>query len=606
MYPEIRQRIEIPDARASVNMKYANNKYILYHKIKKLQEEELDHFKTVVPRLCRKVMQSYIKLYSTPGVKIHWPFHYKMICFNDEGKPYTEDHNIYAPVLMMEPSAKLEDPCAVAIGPIIQTKPKIANYRSNTNWFDGMRKRMIHDVEYNEETMIEFSHFVRRLVTKYEPLEYFPICVETQNKYWLDPCKHYTVAQKNKHRKNMKLFEEIGMKNYKKHFPDLYSCLSFIKREFYDTVKTARIINSRTDEFKSIVGAHMKRIEEVVCINEHYVKHISLSERAERMKQIFLKYHYVTEDDYSSFEGTQTNRFHRACERWLFKHMLRNNKEMWKFIKPIFNVSFKETSISMPSKQYKDRMTFSGSRMSGDLWTSLGNGFSNECVFLFAIYKLTSIIKPPTPIDFDYLVEGDDGFFAATVDFTHVFESVATELGLQCKIEQGRDINDVSFCSTCIGPNGQSVPNFWRLLEKFGWDYDEQIVNNYSDKPSKHESKILYSKALSLNAVSQGIPILQELSMQIIRTVGKQQLMMKYFSYLDLEVYDMMHYEEQETEITMEMRQFFEERFGVTITTQLNIEEYIRRQKKSRYLIPLYRPTQETLELAKINPAYRQ
>lgn len=606
-YQEIRDAVDIPPPRPSVDMKFAQvtSRYwslILHETIRRNIQWQQSH-PVDYNRMMARLRTNYSNCKG-----IHWPFSIPILAINpmhptrtitlwDKWSPTPE---------MIEVNNKLDEPCAVAIGPILLTHPIIANYRSNNNWLDGMRKRMIHEVNFDPNVMHAFDVFCKRLVRKFEPLPHVDINLDNQNLYWLDPCKHYTVAQKEKHRANMKLFMEIGFEAYKEQYHDLYACLSFIKREFYSELKAARIINSRTDEFKSIVGAHIKMIENEVTHNEHYVKKISLDERAIRMQEILDKFDYVTEDDYSSFEGTQSQEFHRACERHLFKHMLRNNPELWHIMKPIFSLNHFEKSISMPSKDLKDSMKFKGSRMSGDLWTSLGNGFSNECVFLFVMERMKRQMPNGIPLEYDYLVEGDDGFFAANVDFTEMFEQTATDLGLKCKIDHGTSINDVSFCSTCLGPGRRSVPNFWRILEKFGWEFSDAVLTHYSSKPSKHELQLLYAKALSLNCVSLGIPILQKLSVKLAEITGVQRRKVKYFTYLDLEVHDIMDYNIQEMEVTEEMRLFFQNRFGVSVAKQLEIEEMIDKQTSPRFIIPLRRMSDNEIALAREDPSLLQ
>lgn len=500
---------------------------------------------------------------------------------------------------------RVDEPCAVAIGPILESSPYIANYRSTNNWYDGMRKRMTHDIAFDPHLMKDFKKFVGRYVTRYEPLENFGISVESANLYWLDPCKHYTVKRKDVLRSYITEYCEVGIDAFIREHRDFYSCMSFIKREFYSEVKSARIINSRSDEFKALCGAHIKRIENVVTHTKHFIKTITLDERVKRMTEIVQKYQYVFETDYSSFEGTQSQEFHQACEGQLFKHMLSNNPEVWRIIGPIFDKEFREVCISIPSKR-NERMSFKGSRMSGDLWTSLGNGFSNMMVFLFSLHRLTRKLRLTQAIDADWLCEGDDGYFAANYDFSAIFQDTAEKLGLRMKVDHGEELNDVSFCSTCVGPGGIAVPNFWRILEKFGYVFDDTIIMRYSDKPTRAELNLLWAKNLSLNATSQGVPILQPLTIQLAKIIKPRTLRRKFFTYWEIEKYDILEWTIRETPITMEMRTFFAERFGVSVDKQLQVESFIRTMNTVRFVLPLRRPSDREIQMMKEMPYLRQ
>lgn len=603
--PEIRSNIKIDEPRDSVIYRFCNPCDVRIKKkvIDKFKQDnaaysDTDAYASFLAELENKRFDTF-----------SWPFRYPVITSMKRLRPRmtpdgfqqarikitTETRAITDPIVVPEVNKRLDEPCAVAIGPIILTSPCIANYRSTNNWYDGMRKRMIHVNKFEPKLMWEFQHFVYIYVkTHYEPLEYFPINLETANEFWLNPCKHYTVKRKNVLRSYISEYLEKGLGQFKEDHKNFYACMSFIKREFYSEVKTARIINSRSDEFKALCGAHIKLIENAITHNEHFVKTTTLATRAKRMKEIIDKYQYVVETDYSSFEGTQSCEFHQACEAVLFKHMLANNIEVWSIIRPIFRRDHLEKCISMPS-QRREFMTFEGSRMSGDLWTSLGNGFSNMMVFLFTLHRMSRLgmlnVTQDRPIDADWLCEGDDGYFAANVDFSAMFEQTATDLGLKMKMDHGQDINDVSFCSTCVGPGGLPVPNFWRLLEKFGWVFEDEIITHYTDKPTKAEMNLLWSKTLSLNASSQGIPILQPLSVRLAKIIKNHRVCKKWFSYWEIEQFGVLEWTIQEIPITMEMRHFFAQRFGVSVEKQFEVEKLISKMTNVRTVLPLIRPS---------------
>lgn len=488
--------------------------------------------------------------------------------------------------LLHEPNPKAFDkPNAVAIGPIINTNPTIVNYRSNNNQLRGMLKRVAHGPTFDGFLFQQFKAFVQKELSAYEPLPHQDWDLEFVNKEWLDVAKHYNESQKSMFRFLFQKFVE-NQHSSETH-KNLYACNSFIKREFYAESKEPRIINSRSDMFKVVVAPYIKGIEHAVIYNKHFIKGKAPQERVVRMQEILDRFKFVAETDYSSFEGSFSWNIQKYCEASLFKHMLSNNLHVWKIIEPIYAFNSRNKCVFANSRQYMDVAQFSGSRMSGDMWTSLANGFTNMMLFKFVVDYNARLKR--LPIDYDFIVEGDDGFLAFNVmlDLAPI-----KDLGFQLKIVSGTDLNDLSFCGTCLGPDATPVPDFWRTIEKFGWSFDDHIIDHYHDKPTKAEMELLYAKALSLQAESEGIPILQPLALKCLELSHVHKLAQRYITYYEEHILQLSTYVPVAKPITQEMRVFFADRFGVSIEDQLKIEDYIGRQTSPRFVVPMTRPLQ--------------
>lgn len=78
--------------------------------------------------------------------------------------------------------------------------------------------------------------------------------------------------------------------------------------------------------------------------------------------------------------------------------------------------------------------------MSGDMCTSLGNGFSNKMKAEFLAYKAGGTI--------DGFVEGDDGLFVTNFELR---SSDYEKLGFTIKIEEIADPCEASFCGMIFG-----------------------------------------------------------------------------------------------------------------------------------------------------------
>lgn len=537
--------------------------------------------------------------------------------------------------ILREPK-DITKPAAVAIGPIIRSFPHIVNYRSNNNWLRGVVKRVAHTFTNKNRTMKKFERFVKVwLKQNLTPLKYFEMSHELLDKEWLTDAKHYTLKQKNMYHNLLDKYLQLPVRDYKAlGYENIYACNSFIKKEFYGELKEPRIINARSDLFKTLVAPYIKMIEHATIYNQHFIKGRTPLERVQRMKEIAERFKFVCESDYSSFEGSFSIQFQRICEKQLFDYMLSNNQEVKEIVDEVYEKRVDEQEIkrklykkfgtddirdciddddaqafalyesrlrqryeepprnimiSANSRKWHDRCLCEGSRMSGDMWTSLANGFSNMMIFLFTMRRTISKSRQAHPVEYDFIVEGDDGFFAANIPFIAEFEQVVKELGFNIKIVRGIDINDLQFCSTCLGPNTTPVPDFWRLLEKFGWSFDSVIIDNYDEKQTAYERKMLYAKALSLNAESQGIPILQPLSIKIIELTGRFTLKQRIFDYWDTEVLKLDEWTPSSQPITDEMRVFFANRFGIRVDDQIKLEEFINKQTTCRFVIPIDR-----------------
>ena len=176
------------------------------------------------------------------------------------------------------------------------------------------------------------------------------------------------------------------------------------------------------------------------------------------------------------------------------------------------------------------------------------------------------------PVHGDYLVEGDDGFIACNVQLNF---KIAAKLGYKLVIEKARDINDLSFCGLCMGPDGL-MPDFHRCLNKFGWTHDEYMIKQLnSNRYRKKEKELLRAKAMSLLCQSQGTPILQTLALKILDLTSGSKVHKKDFDWWEFETFDVFAIKSRK--ILMESRLFFEKRFGVSIERQFYIEQSIER-----------------------------
>lgn len=530
--------------------------------------------------------------------KFNWPPSipvYKRVKINDCRQNtyrdiirYVRDETFEMP-LLQEPNPNTGYlPNAVAIGPILRSQPVIVDYRSNNNQLRGMIKRVAHAVPSVWQTIPGFRRFVQEYVhSHFQPLPYIPISHEFLDEGWLNNSKHYTLKQKAKFHQLLQSFLELPSLDInsisKCTRSNIFACQSFIKREFYGELKEPRIINSRSDMFKALVAPYIKQIEETVCHNKHFIKHTTPQERAHRMQEIVDNYQFVVETDYSSFEGSFQEEIQQSVEWYLFSHLLYNNPIIKDVLRKVYFPA-NNTCIFGNSRRLIDSVTFRGSRMSGDMWTSLANGFTNQMLFMYTASRTEH--KWFEKHSYDFLVEGDDGFFG--YDFP-VDWSIVGDLGFKLKIKQGQNINDLSFCGTRLGPNETPVPDFWRILEKFGWSFDDVNIMHYKNENTKTDDELLYAKSLSLLAESEGVPILQPLATKLLSLCRVHKLVHRCIGYYEEEILQLTEYTPTVRDITDQMRGFFYEFTGIEPKRQIMIESMIAEQTSPRFRLPLTR-----------------
>lgn len=283
-----------------------------------------------------------------------------------------------------------------------------------------------------------------------------------------------------------------------------WECRSFPKDEWYTAYKHARAINSRSDEFKCYVGPMFKLIEEQVYKNPHFIKHVPVADRAnyirERLYRIGAKYYT---SDYTSFEALFTRELMEAVEFQLYEYMtskLPGGQEWMELVREV---------LGGPNRcKFRDFSCFvEATRMSGEMCTSLGNGYANLMIMLFMCE-----LKGCT--DVDGVVEGDDGEFV----MKEGPEGPPTEddfkkLGLIIKLESHLELSTASFCGLIFDEEDLLVVTDPRdVLVTFGW-----ASARYARSGQKTLDALLRCKSLSLAHQYPGCPVISALAQYGLR-----------------------------------------------------------------------------------------
>jgi len=278
----------------------------------------------------------------------------------------------------------------------------------------------------------------------------------------------------------------------------------FIKDEDYVEPKVPRGIHSRGAQFKAKTGPIFHAIEKSVFsqLSRYFIKYLPVCDRPKRLMELARPGSLYLGTDYSKYEATISAELMKACELQLYSYMTKNLDRL-EFIRLIYGTL---PEVNFIRYGHVAQANVTATRMSGDMCTSLGNGFTNLMVFLFNCYRVGI-----DPESVEGVVEGDDGLFRMDRDVLKA--SMFEELGMIIKITKSTDIGRIGFCSLFFEPSKpENVSDPFELLAKFGWTKS----NMRHAKPNKLVG-LLRAKAFSLAYELPGCPVAAALARYALR-----------------------------------------------------------------------------------------
>lgn len=345
----------------------------------------------------------------------------------------------------------------------------------------------------NPAVMAEFKDFVSDWIQKnLVPLEpTTDLSVET----WLKNT-NYPKWRKDELLRKWEAFTNMDDPNKKYRM-----CKSFMKDETYPDYKHARGINSRSDEFKCFMGPVFKAIESVIYENKHFIKHVPVADRPRViMEALFRPDGKYVATDYTAFESLFTKEIMEICEFQLYDYMTSKTPIHDQFMHECWETLGGENVCAY--KTFVVRLL--ATRMSGEMCTSLGNGFSNLMYMLF-------LCKRAGCTDVRGFIEGDDGIFSmvgpppTAADFAL--------LGQNIKIELHDRLSTASFCGIIFDEDDcVNVTDPREILCTFGY-----TTSNYSRANIKNRLALLRCKGLSLAHQYPGCPVIMSLARYALR-----------------------------------------------------------------------------------------
>jgi hypothetical protein len=220
-----------------------------------------------------------------------------------------------------------------------------------------------------------------------------------------------------------------------------------------------------------------------------------------------------------------------------------------------------------------------GVRMSGEMDTSLSNGFSNLMFFLFLTHENSGSA--------DGFVEGDDGLFRVTPPSAAPTKEQFARLGLTIKIETTKVLSEASFCGQVYDMDELIVvTDPLETLARVGFTNKRYVKANKSTR-----MQLLRAKGFSLAYQYAGCPLLQELGHRILHLTKGVEVSQRVIGCMD-------QWEKQKLELAMKVsavkkeigqgtRALVEKLYGVTVEQQFAIEKRISTLQLGLHPMPL-------------------
>lgn len=425
----------------------------------------------------------------------------------------------------------------------------------------GVVKRVCFDPPpIDRELLGRFKSFVRKWLRK----NLVPLAADTDLSFesWLSET-NYPEWRREELRRTWDRFGPYNGGHLDKKFTQ---CNGFMKDEHYLQYKYPRGIYSRHDYFKCIVGPTIKRIEKAVFALKYFIKKIPVADRPKYINEhLYRESGFVYSSDYTSYEALQVLELMDACEFELCDFMtafLPNRRWFMRLVREVVG-----GGNHIKFKNFEVRKLFA--RMSGEMSTSLGNGFLNLMLMLFLFHMKK--IK-----DVSAVVEGDDGL--ATSDYAGPNSDDFKRLGIVVKLQQHDSLDEASFCGLIYNREElQNITDPGKVLASFGW-----ASAQYFRSKSNKLRRLLRCKALSLAHSYPGCPIVQSLAKYGLRVtkgmnIGKLLENDRRMSNWEREKLTAAVKDERNLtfpEPGVKTRLLMEKVFGITVDYQLRVEQY--------------------------------
>jgi len=279
---------------------------------------------------------------------------------------------------------------------------------------------------------------------------------------------------------------------------------SFIKDEpssDMSSFKAPRGINARCDWFKAFCGPHFDEIGKKVFKMPWFIKTVPVLERPEDIiNHLYSLVGKVKNCDASSFEAHFIAMIMESIEFVLYRYMCAGSPALRRRCEEIIAVLKGKQILKFKHLT----AVIDATRMSGEMNTSLGNGFTTLILNLFLAWiKLNNV---------DLRCEGDDNLANWAIPELAPTDRDWVELGWIMKVEDPANVFEASFCGNVFDELEMVVVTDPRTaLANLGWTNKKYVRASESLK-----LQLLRSKGLSMAHQYNGCPLLGDFGRRIV------------------------------------------------------------------------------------------
>lgn len=199
-------------------------------------------------------------------------------------------------------------------------------------------------------------------------------------------------------------------------------------------------------------------------------------------------------------------------------------------------------------------------RMSGEMCTSLGNGFTNAMVMRFVKHKMQEEADRQK-------VEGDDGLSATMKPLT---QGLFLDLGLNIKILSFQELCHASFCGQVFDCNDNILTHPIRAIVLMPW-----IGSMYMFAKKDKQLGIFKAKCLSYLWQYNGCPIIMPYCLRMLQLLSGVKVRNIWSGYWMSQVKKMMLGDFVPRPITNDGRRICFDLYGIPVEDQIRIEQQI-------------------------------
>lgn len=345
------------------------------------------------------------------------------------------------------------------------------------------------------------------------------------------------------------------------------------KREFHLEYKNLRMINSRSDAFKVKYGPLFHRIDEEVFKLPMFLKGYTNQQKIDIMRGRLEGFKLYIGSDHTAFEAHMVADVVKVLELQLYSYMSKNLANRSEIVSELTSALAGRQKCWTVNDDLRASVSVEA-RMSGDMCTSLGNGFTNWMIMEFAARNAGW----KQCVGF---VEGDDGVFGAAGRM--IAEQEFRDLGFEIKLSSSTILGELGFCQLFWTSSGEPVVDPVSHMIKFPWTFAKAMHGG-----ERVMKGLAHNKARSLLEVAPGNPITSVAAWRILElcpdAAPEKHLINNWWENQKVVSGEIVN-----VKPSHEQRCLVNKLWGVSIREQLEIEKHYRAmQLEEQHCLLLY------------------